>query len=369
MRPASWSIGIGFAAIGLGICVGLNALGAAPLWHAAQPVPEVSPQAATHPNGDPAAVGLLRRAASAGAQLAYEGRTYVAEIGPSGTSASTVDVVHRPGAGTSVVVQTVGAADDIEWIPDGGVGLPIASVRVGNSAAISETDLLLLNYRIVVAGSGVIAGRTTSVAQALRTDGSVAARFEFDKLTGLMLSRDIYGTGHLTATFLAIRFGTPDDPVPTTAVGQPPEVDAKALALLRTKGWVCRDALPGGFALFQVRRENYDGHPALHLVYSDGLIAMSLFQQTGHLDPSSLTGFSQGLAGGPTVWWRNGQPNERVWQSGGLVVTVMGDVPIGALVDVVSVIPGGRIDDGHRVTDRLRRGVTRVLAALGLTDT
>jgi hypothetical protein len=369
MRPASWSIGIGFAAIGLGICVGLNALGAAPLWHAAQPVPEVSPQAATHPNGDPAAVGLLRRAASAGAQLAYEGRTYVAEIGPSGTSASTVDVVHRPGAGTSVVVQTVGAADDIEWIPDGGVGLPIASVRVGNSAAISETDLLLLNYRIVVAGSGVIAGRTTSVAQALRTDGSVAARFEFDKLTGLMLSREIYGTGHLTATFLAIRFGTPDDPVPTTAVGQPPEVDAKALALLRTKGWVCRDALPGGFALFQVRRENYDGHPALHLVYSDGLIAMSLFQQTGHLDPSSLTGFSQGLAGGTTVWWRNGQPNERVWQSGGLVVTVMGDVPIGALVDVVSVIPGGRIDDGHRVTDRLRRGVTRVLAALGLTDT
>ena len=369
MRPASWPIGIGVAALGLGICVGLNALGAAPLWHAAQSIPEVSPQAATHSNSDPAAVSLLRRAASAGAQLAYEGRTYIAEIGGSRTSASTVEVVHRPGAGTSVVVQTVGAADDIEWIPDGGVGLPIASVRLANSAARSETDLLLRNYRIVLAGSGVIAGRTTLVAQALRNDGSVAARFEFDKLTGLILSRDVYGTGHLSATFLAIRFGPPDDPVPTTAVGHPPEVDAQALALLRTQGWVCRDALPGGFALFDVRRESYEGHPALHLVYSDGLVVMSLFQQAGHLDPSSLTGFSQGLAGGTTVWWRNGQPHERVWQSEGLVVTVMGDVPIGALDDVVGVIPGGRIDDGRRITDRLHRGLARALAALGLTDT
>lgn len=254
-----------------------------------------------------------------------------------------------------------------QWVPDDSVGLPSSSVRYSDSATVSETDLLVRNYRLVLAGQGMVAGRRTSVVQALRADGSLAARFEVDARTGLLLRRVVYGAGALDARFVSIRY-TLSGSVASHPAPSPDVVDAAELAALRRSGWVARDVLPGGFALFQVRQEQYAGRSTLHLVYSDGLAVISLFEQPGHLDPSALPGFSQGSVGGTTVWWRRDRLGQRVWQSGPLVVTVMGDVSTSSLENVVDAIPGSRIDDGHRVTDRLRRGVRRVLVALHLTE-
>ena len=361
VRPARLLAGTGV--LGLALGSGLVVLGGAPAWSSGptvvSDVVDPSPVRASQP----AAVELLQAAVRAEARLSYSGTTIIRESGIDGPATTQVQVTHRPGEGTTLVVLVAGRPVRTDHVPDGLVGNP--TVLEAFEAGVSETKLLTTNYRVELGGKHRVAGRSTQEVLALLPDGVVAASYEVDRLTGLLLARAWFGGETVQAQFASIRFSRTSSSVKSTV--QPASVSAATMARYRLLGWIARDQLPGGFRLFDIKLERYSGANALHLVYSDGLATISLFEQEGHLDPRHLTGFSQGTVGTTTVWWRSGRLAQRVWQSGGLVVTVMGEVPTSVLEGVVRVIPGSRVDDGVKVTDRLRRGVHRVLTALHLT--
>lgn len=351
-------IGGGAAAVS-GIAGGLLVLGGAPQWSSNLAWTPPEPTATASVRSSAVAVRLLESAARAADSLTYSGETTIVDAG----RAMRMRVTHRPGRGTTLVLLEATGTGGEQWIPDGEVGSPAVPDEL--AAGVTQTSLLAQNYRLELGGVGTVAGRATTEVLALRSDGSLAAVYQVDRRTGLLLARITFGSETLSAEFANITIGTSRHAATVPLRAAP--VSAATLARLRLAGWICRDALPGGFRLFDLHVGLVGQVRTLHLVYSDGLTTVSLFEQAGRLDPRRLTGFSQGTVGNTTVWWRSGRPAQRVWQSGGFVVTAMGEVPSGVLDDIVRVIPGSRVDDGGRVADRLRRGVHRVLSVLHLS--
>ena len=74
---------------------------------------------------------------------------------------------------------------------------------------------------------------------------------------------------------------------------------------LEAQGWVCPDDLAEatGLTAFDARlSEDAGGGPVLHLVFTDGLRSVSVFQQRAALRPDDLVGFEKTEVGGRTVY-------------------------------------------------------------------
>lgn len=275
---------------------------------------------------DPAAVALLRRAAAAAVSVAYAGAT----VSIAGSVTESVTVANLPGIGT--VVSTAGKST-------------VLAGEGGGSIADSARVLGLLadNYSVLRprGQDRVIAGRPTTTVEALRPDGTLAARFWLDRRTGLLLRRDLYaqdGSVVSSMAFTSLRLGR-------EAVGTLPPMaadpwtvtlDDDQLAVRREAGCTCALVLPDGLSLLRARvssDEDGDSPDVVHLLYSDGLTEVSVFDQPGRLDPASETlaakGFQRTTYGGIPVLERMvvaggpGATSEWVWQCGRSVVTLV----------------------------------------------
>lgn len=325
---------------------------------------------------DAAAVALLARASRAAVSQAYAGRTLTV----AGSVSEVVDLANLPGIGTVVTA----------------AGRSAVLAGEGDSSSIADSarvlGLLADNYRVLreSAQDRTIAGRPTDVVEARRPDGTLAARFWLDRSTGLLLRRDLVGAdGKLvtSTTFTALRLGKqavgPLPPLATDAWSG--TLDDSQLAARRTDGCTCALVLPDGLSLLHARvsgdgADNGGSPDVVHLLYSDGLSEVSVFDQVGQLDPDSdaliSKGFKRTTYGGVPVLERAvvaGGPDaisEWVWQCGSSVVTMVApaapsDEAQRRAADIVAALyvpPRSGVSEG--IATRISRGWDRVVDAV-----
>lgn len=331
---------------------------------------EVVPAPARDLPDQPATQQALERAERAARMVSYTGVAAVQEWGAEGGVSRVVDVERI--AGTATRVRVRGSMDDPVLTSDRGV----PSVAPGDAGRM--LGLLADSYAVSFAAVDRVAGRSAQVVQAHRADGGLAARVWLDRRSGLVLRREVYdAVGHTvqSASFLSLRvlgrtFAGSDDVVPEwgsgpTAVAAQAwaeQVDTDVLPAWRERGWACPEALPERLTLVDVRRAEAEGGDVLQLVYSDGLVTVSLFEQRGRLEPGALEGFRAADVAGVQAWTRPGAPAQVVWQSGDSVLTLVADAPSDVVAAVVAALPGApATPDG--LVDRVARGWSRVVDA------
>ena len=309
-------------------------------------------------NGDSkTAIRWLQRAAAAPDRVSYRGTQFVTAWGPQGASSALLGVVHSAEQGSQLSVLGAGA--------NTGVKAFVQPHTDSDRAVVDGSPLALLTstYRLLDAGSGMAAGRPAAVVEARRADGTLAARFWVDTRTGLLLQRYLYNlTGRdlvRTTVFTELRIEKADfigHLPPTLASGGGEDMAVSSAAKLRAEGWLCADRLSDSLRLYDVHRDG----SAMRFSYSDGLFNLSVYEQRGELDPAALSGYQPTPApGGGTVYLRYGMPSYAVWSSGGVVFTLVGDIPYDVLARVIRGYPH-EAQDRDGVLDRVGNGLARM---------
>ncbi|TDC58704.1 hypothetical protein E1200_32950 [Actinomadura sp. GC306] len=333
------------------------------------------PAAARDVRSDPRAVALLRAAADAASRVPYQGRRFLTTASRSRSTTSRVSVSHVPGDG---IRYRAGAARR-GYRPESAAG--------DTTGFTPETlDLLTRNYSVVRAEDSAACGRRARVVEARRADGSPAGRFWIDAETGLMLHRELIdATGHAVVStgFSEISF---TEPAPEPAVLDGPrnglarlpgtggdlpaggtalwgdELDGADLDELRGLGWPVPADLPGRLTLHDARRPAGGG--PVHLSYSDGLAAVSVFVQPGTLDERGLAGWKKIVKRGRTVYRAGSLRHWAVSAGDGYVVTVLTDAPRSTAEAVAAHLPR----EADPFWPRLSRGARRLAAAVNPFD-
>jgi len=330
---------------------GARGSGSAALSLATLPVPRATPSAPERH-----AIQLLMRAATAGRDRTYSGTQYIFSWSTAGASSLVVDLQHVPGRG--VLVRRAGA-----------LGSTVLDATGAGALDPRALAVLERHYSVSVARQhGQCAGRRTQIVEARRRgESALAGSFWLDTQTGLLLRRELYDrTGRTVraAAFVDLQLAVPrpwDAPRqgPWDALRQDASAHAGSpmqddhIAALRRAGWAAPAALAGGLELFDVRQR--DG--VLHLSYTDGLFAVSVFSQRGRLDSRSVKGWQQVEVDGIRAWTRPGLSQRVVWAGDGWVHTVVADAPDSLVSAAVTAFPASA---GESFADRVQRGLHRM---------
>jgi sigma-E factor negative regulatory protein RseB len=331
---------------------------------------------------------LLDQAAAATRQTAYQGVEVITWLRPggsgawlgSGTSAMKVDVWHPGGAGT--LTRVTATTSGQSYLTDDPGGQPSDGILGLTPTLLS---LLAAHYSIVYTGRGSVGGRPASVVEALRSNGTLAARFLLDTATKLPLCREIFDAhAHLISQddLVTLAIGTPSG-MPSMTGGQPasrlresvatpaitgpvipgagafrPWADRLSparLTALRGAGWPVPSGRPGGLTLFAASESTTATGKVVDLGYSDGLADVSLFVQRGRL-PAALPGWTRtGLDGHPLFVRNPGEPDV-AWSAGGFAFTMVADAPAPVVAGVVNALPHqGRPGFWRRMAHGVRR--------------
>jgi sigma-E factor negative regulatory protein RseB len=270
------------------------------------------------------AISYLRRAVTAERTARYSGTKWLSSQA-SGGAVTVLDVRHDPVRGTWLRARTP-AADHGRTVPE------VDSADFDGEALTA----LRHHYAVAVHGRDRCAGRAATVVEARALDDDrVAGRFWLDDDTGLLLRRELYGAGGeivRATTFVQLDSGRAAAPVPASAGrpagGAPGRVlDEAALRQLRGQGWALPDVLPGGMERYRAVELTSDGHRVVHVAYSDGIFAASLFAEQGTLDAGSLRRFRAERMSGTTVYVRDGLQRTLVWGGEARVYTLLLDAP------------------------------------------
>jgi sigma-E factor negative regulatory protein RseB len=324
-------------------------------------LPAPQPDAAAVQRG----VALMNAAAVACRSISYHGVQMVAWSTTGGSDAYLIEVWHHSGEpelaqGDDDVDDHVPSADASN---DAVIGvLSISSQMLG---------LLRTNYVIEYAGTGSSSDRPATIVAVWRHDGTLAARYWLDRITGLPLRREIFDpSGHLVneGAFIDLKIGV-------NQVGLVPSVRARAwrtqpgtagFAVLRRHGWTVPKTLAGNMTLVGITATASRSGQVLDASYSDGLSVVSVFMQRGEL-PDTLRGWHKARVNGKPVYLtETAGLGERglAWSAGGYVYTVIADAPADTVADVVGQLPHDRADDGFALAAIWRR-VGRGLARIG----
>jgi sigma-E factor negative regulatory protein RseB len=318
---------------------------------------------APRPGSAALAVRLLNQAAQAAVLTSYQGEEIVSHWGTSGGTVLVSDIWHVSGGQT--VTRTLAAGTyasgepylssdtDGQW-PEGVLGVTTPLVR-----------LLEAHYIVVYRGAGSADNRAAQIVEALRDDGTLAARFWLDDATRLPLEREVFDSAaHVISedVFINVRFentapvsapaGGPADPqAPWTA-----PLPASQLLALRARGWLVPSDLPGGLSLFTGAQTRTSTGTVLDLGYSDGLSVVSLFEQRGNL-AAKLAGWQKVTVAGHVIYAAEPDQRSLTWSSRGVVYTVMADAPAQTVDDVIGVLPH---DTPPGFWKRMSRGLARM---------
>lgn len=286
------------------------------------------------------AVALLTAAARAARTRSWSGVQQVSTWSAGTTTSAVVRVAHVPERGTSV------------WTADGAVA------ELPESAADAYLmGVLTQRYDLQVTGGASCSGRPTTVVEARRPEGQLAARFWLDDATGLALRREVFdGAGR---RLRASTYTSVEVPVEVATDVRPVVARTAAAAPAAAPGWDVPRQLPGGFALYDAGRPASGDGAVLQLAYSDGLSTVSVFSQPGRLGDRPIAGWTVQAVDGSPVWVRPGVPEQLVFAGGGQVFTVIGDAGHEELLQVVRALPHD-VPAGDGTGRRMARGLARV---------
>jgi Putative zinc-finger len=300
---------------------------------------------------------VMTRASAAAGQVSYSGSQVFSTTLHGRAVTALIQVDARKGQGSRLSVYT-----------EQGEQVLTGFVPAAASSRIVDGELLTLlerNYSLTGWTGATTAGRSATVVEASSATGMVAARWWIDDATGLLLRQETYdGNGAPTMAygFTRITIASQHDflehlpprlvvPLTTTTL------TVSTAAELSAQGWSSPDQL-AGLALVRLRSDRAEDPTALHLVYSDGINTVSVFEQQGR------------MAAAPTGWdWdpnlgaylQHSASSLASWQSGSLVITVVTDGPARLLASAVASLPH-RKPVQPTTMERVRAGWANIMA-------
>ena len=199
----------------------------------------------------------------------------------------------------------------------------------------------------------LVAGRPTTLVEVHRGP-QVVERVWLDAATGLLLGREQYAVSGVPARsiqFQDIRVGGPMGEVPS------PHVPSPAVAVATTR--LAPSTLPGGYQ----RLGTFKRGPVVHLLYSDGVYGLSVFEQSGRLRAGALPAGAERVRIGEAQGWHYEWAGGHIllWRGHDRVYSAVGDGP---LSDVVQASAGVPLGPRPSLLQRLRAACHAVLRAL-----
>jgi hypothetical protein len=251
--------------------------------------------------------------------------------------------------------------DDASWF----LAVPMDAADSHDAFAALEAK-----YTVGISSAEPIMDRSCALVEIhRRSDASLRERLWIDEETGLLLRRETYDGGRdpvrLTA-YLSLDLNPSDDAV--RAVEHAPtelrrqhavQVGLQHLQELREAGWAVPERLPGGYQPVTIHALSSDESHPLQIMYSDGLYNVSVFQQPGSVDWASLPPGAQRVAdlGWVVYHWPGTVLAAYVWEAGGRMYAVVGDIPAGELRAIAQALPRPQPPSLGR---RLVRGLARL---------
>jgi hypothetical protein len=305
---------------------------------------------------DRQARAAMQRAAAAVGAVSYSGLQSFVAVRSGQVMTADLEVDARAGQGVQVKVVGQRGRQLLR-------GFAPATV----SSRVVDGDLLALlesNYALVGARGSVVAGRAATMVAAYR-DGAVQARWWLDDKTGVLLWQESYdanGAAELSFGFTSVavsrKTGIIEHLPPRLAV---PVTDA-ALSLsnagqLRADGWTCQPYL-AGLSLIRMRSDRVTDPATLHLVYSDGVNTVSVFEQRGRLDEIPNGSYWDQAA---AAYLRRGASSLATWESKDRVFSVVTDGSPDLLARAVAALPHLRADRPSTM-ERIKTGWAKILA-------
>lgn len=288
--------------------------------------------------GSKQALRSLRRAVEA-SNVGYRGIKVMRAPRGGSTFAAEVEVAFEPDQGSQVsILSPVGTTMTQRFVKQ-----PMIP-RMMDGELFS---LLSRNYLFGGATGARVAGRSATMVEAVRNSlsgGAVAARWWVDDQTGLMLWRETYD--HSGALTLAIGYSsiwigdTSDSFLDHLAPSLTVPVTTATLTLSRaetlsTSGWFCSDEI-AGLTLVRLRADSGADPDVVHMVYSDGVSTVSVFEERGRLmDAGSDATWDQHLG----AFTRSGASSSATWESGETVFTVVTDGSAALLKQAIDLLP------------------------------
>jgi sigma-E factor negative regulatory protein RseB len=310
------------------------------------------------PRSSARALDILDRVATADDAVRYAGVQFVSAWGPDSTDSTLVEIKNVPGQGTAMRVRGSG---------DGPASAVFATAPgdAGTQFGGGPVELLAENFSVSTAGRDRVTGRRTRVLEMTGDGGLVAARFWVDDRSGVLLRREVYDASGRTvraSAFVQVRIGSRVSPghLPPVMPQAPAEVlNTVEVNTLLTSGCSCPARLVNNLSLYQVRRVSTSTGMVLHLSYSDGLSTVSLFEQPGRVDETSMTGYRAQESPAGVQFVRDGVPQQVVWSADGVVYAVVADAPDPLVDAIVNDLPH-TAPESDGLTSRIGRGLARV---------
>jgi sigma-E factor negative regulatory protein RseB len=211
-------------------------------------------------------------------------------------------------------------------------------------------------YDLSVAPGPAVAGRATEMVEVRLAGGTAPVeRLYLDGESGLILRRELLdarGQPYRSLRFVSLSAGVPAALVaPARSAVEEPAEAGHLNAPYRAPR-----VLGAGYRLVGAYEKP---HHVIHLFYSDGLHGLSVFEQRGHLSASAMPagGRPVELGGRTVLTWSTSAGETVVWESDGVVYTVVSDA---SRADVASAV--GDLPHSQR-SKRLRR-VAEVVVSL-----
>jgi sigma-E factor negative regulatory protein RseB len=322
---------------------------------------------------DPPWRAVLERAASAAASVPYAGEALWVSWAENGDTRAVTLEVSNSGSGritmASAAHYSVTVDDHGSRFIDHQAGWLVPLPGTDPASPARGLDLLERKYRVVVAGSDELLDRAcTRVDVFRRDDRSLRERLWLDDASGLLLRRETYDgeeRRERLVTYLSLDLH-PRASGPPRGEGHGAgrlehlehgvvAIASDRFAALREAGWVVPSPLPAGYQLTGGYGVSLQAGQPLQLVYSDGLYAVSLFEQRGALDPASLPRGARTVdeLGGRAYEWPGATPRRMVWEAQGTIFSLVGDAPRHELLEIARSLPQ---PVAPPVSERLRRG-------------
>jgi sigma-E factor negative regulatory protein RseB len=207
-------------------------------------------------------------------------------------------------------------------------------------------------YQVATAPGGVVAGRpTTDVV--VREYGALVERMAVDLSTGLVLRRELFDDAGRRVRLVEVErlvlgqsTTVPSTPAHKTRRESTRRLKAEAVSA----PFDAPTRLDGDYLQVGAFRRG----DVVHVLYSDGLHALSVFAQAGKLSTGALPAGGNRTLIGKGKGWRYAWPGGDVltWQAGGVVFTAVGDAPVADVLAAAASMPWGRRPG---LTDRIRR--------------
>ena len=211
-------------------------------------------------------------------------------------------------------------------------------------------------YSMSRSAGPVVAGRSTELVE-VREGSVVRERLALDTETGLLLQREQLASDGSTVrrlVFETIEIGTPPPPHPDAGH----VMDVRPLKVSLPAPYSAPKRLGAGYERVGVYRHG----GVVHVLYSDGLYGLSVFEQAGRLDRSAMPAGESvplGPRTGHRYTWAGG--HVVLWQAGPTAWTVVGDGPEDQILAAARSLPAA---PAISLSQRLRQECRRLVEAL-----